>query len=240
MTTIQIKKNVKPVLDVGSALCDKPLHKKLDNYQLTSFMNNHTVNAFIGRSKSGKSSLLQGLFRSKNCLRGVFHNLYLVQPPTSRGSMKHDVFEKVSDDHYYPELTIENLEAIIADIETEPESNHCIIIDDCAAALKDKTLQKLFKQTIFNRRHMHISIYILSQTYYSIPREIRKLITNYIIFKVAKNELAEIFDENVETQIKNQNEISKLVFDAPFNFLGINVDTQTLLKNWDELIIPEL
>ena len=87
---------------------------------------------------------------------------------------------------------------------------------------------------------MHISIYILSQTYYSIPREIRKLITNYIIFKVAKNELAEIFDENVETQIKKQNEISKLVFDAPFNFLGINVDTQTLLKNWDELIIPEI
>ena len=37
----------------------------------------------------------------------------------------------------------------------------------------------------------------------------------------------------------NIDEILKLVYDKPFNFLFINTDTQTLFKNWDQILISE-
>ena len=35
------------------------------------------------------------------------------------------------------------------------------------------------------------------------------------------------------------NEIVKIVYDKPHNFLFINVDSQKMFKNWDELIFNE-
>jgi hypothetical protein len=48
--------------------------------------------------------------------------------------------------------------------------------------------------------------------------------------------------ENVFLEIVEQKkdlipEISKIVFDKPYQFLFINVDSQRMFKNWDELIL---
>ena len=82
----------------------------------------------------------------------------------------------------------------------------------------------LMKKLIFNRRHLRTSVFFLVQTYYSIPKDIRKLFSNLFIFRVNKNELTTIFDEIVEdkeiTDISPQ--ISKLIYDKPYNFMFIN------------------
>jgi len=241
MNQLTLQVNEAPTLDVGSARCDGGLHTKLNKFQLTQHLNAHTFNAFIGRPKSGKSSLIQGLFRSKECLNRVYHDIYLFQPPSSRGSMKKDVFAKLSGDKYYPELTAENLQAVIDKIEPNGENgeNACIVLDDMGAYLKDNSVQQLLKQIIYNRRHLRVSIYILAQTYMSIPRDLRKLVSNYIIFRVSKQELHAIFDEVVEGKKGWEDQVSKFVFDRPFNFLFVNVDSQSLFKNWDKIIFPD-
>lgn len=240
---ISIKKNDAPILPVCKMNCDDPLSCKLDKYELTKFMNTHTTNYLVGRPGSGKSSLLYSFFKSSKLFRKVFHNIYIFRPSASAGSMKDDIFSKVAEDQQYDELTYDNLAMCIDRLKATKAGgsgeNNCIIFDDMGAYLKNKATQLLFKELIYNRRHLHTSIFFLCQTYKSIVLDLRKLFTNIIIFKVSKLELLDIFEEAVEQKKGLSHTISKLVYDKKYNFLFVNYDTKRMFKNWDEIIIDE-
>ena len=124
---------------------------------------------------------------------------------------------------------------------SDPDHNNCIIFDDMTAYLKDYHVEKLLKELVFNRRHLRTSIFFLCQTYISVPKDLRKLFSNLFIFRVNKNELKLIFEEQIEdkTKVNLISEITKLVFDRPFQFLFINTDTQRFFKNFDELLFKD-
>jgi len=234
--TFELKKNPAPYLEPVKMNCDSGLHKKLNKYELTSFMNKHATNLFIGRPGSGKTSLITSMFKSKELFHHVFNNIHLFQPTHSRGSMKDNIFDTI--ERKYDELNVENLTAVIDEIKDEdPKYNNCIIFDDVTASLKDKGVKKLLKNIIFNRRHLRTSIFFLVQTYLSIERDIRKLFSNLIIFKVSKKELETIFEEHFEHNEDLAKPISKFVFDIPYNFLFINTDSGRMFKNFDEIIL---
>ena len=107
------------------------------------------------------------------------------------------------------------------------------------AYLKNNDIKKLLKEIVMNRRHKHVSKKILVQTYFSIEKDIRKLFSNLFIFKVSKHELNTIYDELIEHKREYVDEIIKLVYDKPFNYMFINTDTQRIFKNFDELIIED-
>jgi len=236
---ISIKKHKKPILTPCQMRCDKPLHKKLDKFELTKFLNQHTTNLLIGKPRSGKTSLLFSLFENKEILRKVYHKIYVFQPSPSRASMKNDIFGKLPSDQLFNELNFENLDLVMDEIEATSDLNIAIIFDDVGASLKNFDTMNLMKKLIFNRRHLHTSVFFLVQTYYSIPKDIRKLFSNIFVFRVNKNELATIFDEIVEDKemVDITHQISKLIYDKPYNFMFINTDTQRIFKNFDELII---
>jgi len=221
--------------------CDNFLHPKLEKYELTKCgLNCHSTNLFIGKPRSGKTSLLYSLFQSSKMLKKVFHNIYLFQPSHSRSSMKDKLFDVLDEENKIEEMTYENLLDVKERIQnTDEEENNCIIIDDMTAHLKDNDIVKLLKELVFNRRHLHVSIYFLCQTWYSIPKDIRKLFSNIFVFKVSKNELQTIFDETVEDREKTDNidGVRKLVYDEPFQYLFINTDSGRLFRGFDELLI---
>ncbi len=235
--SISIKKNAKPTFEIIGMNCDKPLSKSLDKYELTKFLNCHSTNLLIGKPGSGKTTLLISLFHK--LLRGCFHTIYLFQPTHSRASMKKDIFEQLADDQKYDELNYDNLITVLERIKSEPEYNHCIIFDDMGAYLKDNEIRKLLKEIIFNRRHYHISIYFLCQSYMSCEKTIRKLFSNIFVFRVSKNELETIFNEVVESQKDYIYDIAKIVFQNAHQYLFINTDSQRLFKGFDEIIISE-
>ena len=239
---ITIQKNKKPKLKACEMICDKELNAKLNKYELTKFLNSHTTNLLIGKPRSGKTSLLYSLFQSSRCLKKCFHNIYLFQPSHSRGSMKDKLFDKLPDDQKYEELDYESLDEVMDRIKmSDPDHNNCIIFDDMTAYLKDYHVEKLLKELVFNRRHLRTSIFFLCQTYISVPKDLRKLFSNLFIFRVNKNELKLIFEEQIEdkTKVNLISEITKLVFDRPFQFLFINTDTQRFFKNFDELLFKD-
>ena len=239
---ITIQKNKKPKLKACEMICDKELNSKLNKYELTKFLNAHTTNLLIGKPRSGKTSLLYSLFQSSRCLKKCFHNIYLFQPSHSRGSMKDKLFDKLPDDQKYEELDYESLDEVMDRIKmSDPDHNNCIIFDDMTAYLKDYHVEKLLKELVFNRRHLRTSIFFLCQTYISVPKDLRKLFSNLFIFRVNKNELKLIFEEQIEdkTKVNLISEITKLVFDRPFQFLFINTDTQRFFKNFDELLFRD-
>ena len=232
---MEIKKNKSPNLEPCIMNCDSGLHKKLNKFELSKFMNCHSTNMFVGKPESGKTSLVVSLFKSKEMLHRIYHNIYLFQPSHSRASMKDDIFDSISNK--YDELTYENLENVINQIKDEdPKYCNCVIFDDQGAYLKDKSTKKLLKELIYNRRHLRTSIFFLCQTFLSVEKDIRKLFSHLFVFRVSKKELELIFDELVEQSKEMVLPISKLVYDQPYNFLFMNTDSGRLFKNFDEIL----
>lgn len=238
MSHITIKINEKPHLPKCDFLCDVPLAEKLNEYELTRFMNSHSTNLFIGKPSSGKTSLLYSFFKSKKLFKKVFHNIYVFQPSRSRQSMSDKLFDTLPADQLYEELDYENLNEVMSKCKaSDSKENNAILFDDMGAYLKDTEILKLLKELIMNRRHLHVSCFFLSQTYKSVPKEIRKLFSNIFLFRVSKHELEDVFSELIEQRKDDVLAISKLVFDKPFQYLFINTDTQRLFKGFDEIII---
>ena len=86
---------------------------------------------------------------------------------------------------------------------------------------------------------MKLNIIITAQSYVNIPLDIRKCITSIIIFKPPKKELEILFQELIENKKDLFLDIMKIVYTDKHNFLFINVPTQKMFRNWDELIIKE-
>ena len=223
-------------------VCDRPLHKKLDDYPLTrDCLNKATTNLFIVKMGSGKTNLIYSFFKSKKLFHKTFHNIYLFQPPHSRASMKDKLFQNgIPDNQIFDELDYESLKTVADEIEEEDSKyNNIIIFDDQTVALKNEETLKLLKKLIFNHRHLNLTIYFLVQTYHSVPKEIRRLLSNIFCFRVSREELETIFSEVVEKRKNQFMEIAKKVFDKKYNWLMINTDSQRIYKMWDELKFSE-
>jgi hypothetical protein len=95
------------------------------------------------------------------------------------------------------------------------------------------------KRMIYNRRHLKLNIVMTAQVYPNIPLDIRKCITNLIMFKPPKMELEKVFEELIESKKESFEDIMKIVYDEPHNFLFVNVPSQKMFKNFDEIIIDD-
>lgn len=247
---IKLIKNKRPELPVCKMMCDVKINKTLDDYKLTTFLNRSQSTAIIGRPGSGKTSLLYALFKNKNpaLLRDAYHNIFLFQPKESGNSMSDNIFEKnLPPENLFYELTEDTLQSVFDRIKEDNESeeyegvlHHAIIFDDQTAHLRDNPkIKSILNELLFNRRHLHVSLFFIVQTFKSIEPSIRKLIDNYFLYKTNKQALEQIASEVIEIQSKYVIPLSNLVYDAKFNFLFINVETKTLMKNWDTIVIEE-
>jgi DNA replication protein DnaC len=238
MSIITIKENEKPKIWSMETNCDSGLHDKLNKYELTKFLNKHSTNLIVGRPGSGKSSFLYSMMRDP--MRKVFHHIYYFCPKKSMESVKNNIFERLPEDQIYHELTYENLNEVLEKIQDTPKNeNNAIIMDDQGAYLKQAETKQLFKMILMNKRHLSLSLFVLQQTYISIEKDLRKLFDNMFIYKVNKNELQTIFDEVVESRKDDALQVSKIVYDKPYQFLFIHPDSQRMFKNFDELIFSE-
>lgn len=237
---LTLKKNNAPKLKVLPMNCDVQLSKKLDDYELTKFLNQHTSSIILGRPGSGKSCLMYSFFSSRKLLRNVYENVFLFIPSGSLASMGEDnLYRSLPDDKIYHELTIENLQYVLDYMENEATCNHCIIIDDMGAYLKDNVILKKLKKCLFNMRHIHLSIFFLCQTFKSIPKELRSVVSNLFIFKVSKFEFTSICDELITINKDCIQELMDLLYKDKYNFLFYNINSNRLFKNFDEILVDK-
>lgn len=245
---LEIVEHNHPHLKIPECACDEELNPVLNNYELfkIAFNKLSTATLIIGKPGQGKTTFVQSLFSSRRGLRGKYSKIYLFCPPRSRDSMLDGALNQVDAERIYDELDYDNLSDVMEMCKEDNNNDcktklkFCLIFDDMGAYLKNKYTLKLFNEMLMNRRHMRISVIFLVQTFYSVSREMRRLFTNYFIFKVNKRALTEIFDEILEEQNKELiNDIGKLVYDKPHSFLYINSDNGRLFKNWDEIVIND-
>ena len=239
--TISIKEHEKPPLAICKMKCDTLLHEKLEQYELLKFLNRHTTTAIIGKPKQGKSSLVWSLFKSRKALKKTYTKIFYIAPIASMSSMDDNIFSALPDEQIYNELNGEVLAEIIHFAKhSDVDEKICIVIDDMGSQLKRPDVIQGLREIAMNKRHYHIfNTLILQQTWKSAPLEVRRLYDNIILFKVGQNDLNNVFEEVLQSYKDKVLEISKLVFNKPYQFLFINVESGRLFKSWDELVFSD-
>lgn len=236
---MHIIKHKKLQLSMPEFLCDHKLNKKMENYQMLTHLNAFTFDVFIGKPGSGKTSLLISFLNNKNVYKKVFNNVLVVMPSSSIQSMKKNVFKDHDQDKMYNELTLNTITDIRNKLTsyTEDDETTLLIMDDVGASLKNNEIQKMLKQIIYNRRHLKVKIIILAQSFLSIPREIRKLINNCVMFKPSKVEMENFLTELFES---NKDDVIPLMqlYKNKGDYLMLNIDNQKIYnQDFNEIII---
>ena len=181
-----------------------------------------------------------GFLKHPKLLKKVFHIIYIFQPTVSGESMKDNMFSCLPDYQRFDKLNYDDLSDVLERITNREKSEeNCVILDDQAAYLKQKSTRTLFEKLVYNRRHLRTNIFFLTQGWKKIPLDLRKVFSNIFLSKVAKKELYTIWDEAIEENVELVPKISKLVFDKKHNFLFVNVESKRMFKNWDEIIIED-
>jgi hypothetical protein len=167
--------------------------------------------------------------------------VFYIAPASSLKSMQDDIFSKLPDDQIFTELNGEVLDEIIERAKNREDGDKiCIIIDDMASQLKNSDVVSRIKLLCMNRRHMGLySLFIMSQTWKSVPFEVRRLYSNIFLFKVSPDEMETIFTETLPQYKPISNDIQKIVFNQAHEYLVINTESGRLFKKFDELIIND-
>lgn len=243
--SLELKENKKLDLTVPRFNCDdNPLGSHLNEYEMLSHLNCFGFTGIIGRPGSGKTSLLVSFLTGrgdKRVFKKVFDNVFVVMPSSSRNSMLKNPFEKHHEEKMFEDLDYDTIGAIYDKLKaaSSEKETSMLILDDIGASLKNVEIQKLFRKIIYNRRHLKVHVFVLLQSYLSVPKEIRKLFTNIIMFKPSKVEFQNLFDELFETKKDLAIDVMKMVYDKKHEYLFLNVETQKVYKNFDEIIFHE-
>ena len=235
---IRIKENKKPNIEKINFECDEEIHKRLNEYELSKdFLNKSNTTIFIGRQGSGKTSLMVNII--KKLYKKCFHFIYVFMPHSSRKSLKNNIFDKYLDpSQIFEELNLETINELYQKLKENSEngSRSLIIFDDVQKSLKDHSVLLSLKNIIANQRHLKVCNIILLQNYYALDKSLRELANNIIMFKLNKSQTEKIFNEAVESAKDKFSQIRDLVFDKPYTWLFINLPSQRIFKEFDEII----
>lgn len=221
--------------------CDDEIDKKLNEYPLIrDFFNKSNTTVFLGKPGSGKTSLLVNFITK--IYKKKFHKIYVFMPETSRKSLKNNIFEKfISPDQLYEELNVDTINEVYEKIKANSMEGlrSFLVLDDVQKALRDNQVTKVIKNLFANRRHLKLVIFVMLQNYFALEPRLRELISNIILFKMGKAEQIKIFEEIIETKKDSFNELQTIVFDKPYQWLFVNIESQRVFKCFDEIIKNE-
>jgi ABC-type branched-subunit amino acid transport system ATPase component len=229
-------------LKIPEFLCDGGLAPHLEKYEMLNNLNGYYFTGILGRPGSGKTSFLVSLLTGKKkdkVFRKVFNNLYLIMPSSSRHSMKKNIFKNHDESKMFDDLTLSNLNDIYnkLEISTLEDESSLLILDDVGASLKNLSIQTLLRKLIYNRRHLKCHIIILLQSFMSVPKEVRKLFNNLIVFKPSKIEFETLCEEIFEMNRDNALQLMNYVYKEPHDYLFLNCLNRKMYKDFNEIIL---
>jgi len=214
------------------------------------FPNKSFFKIIVGKPGSGKSSLLVNLITRKkkgNMLpiyRKKFNFIYLFCPPSSLKSLSKNPFECLPDDQIYDDFNEETLDDCIDNLEENSEANETslVIIDDLASSLKEgnRNFQKDFLRLVFNRRHLRVSVILLSQRLFCIPKAVRSVATHIILFPPGnKSEKEIIHKEFIPIPKNSYKKLSNFVWRTKHDTLFHEINSKEFYRNFNKINLSD-
>ena len=115
-----------------------------------------------------------------------------------------------------------------------------IVFDDMIShVVSDKKAQKILKDLFIRCRKLNISLCFLTQSYFSVSKDVRLNCTHYILFKLKnQRELQNIaINHSADLDYKDFIKIYRICTKEPFNFLtNDTTKDKKFIKNFDETL----
>ena len=104
--------------------------------------------------------------------------------------------------------------------------------------MSDKKAQQILKDLLIRCRKLNISICFLTQSYFSVPKDVRLNCTHYILFKLNNKRKLQNIAINHSANIDYKHFI-KMYSDSarePFNFFTIDTKNNIFIKSFDDIL----
>jgi hypothetical protein len=188
----------------------------------------------------GKTSLMTSYV--KNIWSNCYHKIILIMPENSRESIENDLFGKcLHPNQLFTELTSDVLSSIYDDCKesSSDKKTTLLIIDDFQAQLKDKDIVKVLQKIITKMRHLRTTIVLLNQNYQALPKMLRELASNLVMFNLGKSQMQKIFDESIQYPREIFQELMKQTYQQPHDYMVVNLRNKHIYKGFDRFNINE-
>lgn len=229
--------NTKLIVKPPEFLCDRPIS---ENIQPPLPKTAHFA-SLMGSAGSGKTSLMINMLTSKGMYKSAFDHVHLCCPKNSIGSLKDDIWEGHPADKIHDTLDYHTLNVIAGKCEDRAKvkphgETTLLIIDDMTAFLKKREIEDKLREMIYNRRHLRLSIWMLVQSYNSIPLAVRKTLSHFFMFRPRnKKEAESIWEELMFMPRKLGDELLKYVYREQYDFMMGDCNTGEVYRNFNKI-----
>lgn len=230
--------------------CDKRIKDKKGKSISPPLMNTSHFMLISGASGSGKTNLLVNLLKSKNSTkdgkyklsyRNMFNKVIFVSP--SAATIKKSPLAKIADNQKFEELNYEVFDLLeeIGEDAVEEDKHNLLILDDVSSQLRSKENEKILNQTIKNRRHKNLSVWIITHKVTDAAPSLRSNANMIVLFRPKTNkEKTAIQEEYMLLPKKEAEEIFDAAFKTRFDFLLIDASLREgadfkFYRNFNEL-----
>lgn len=228
----------KPNLSKIKMNCDDIIDDKLKKYPMVNDVWSKTsFNIIVGKMGQGKTSLATNLV--KKVFKNIFHHIYVFMPHNSRVSIDNDIYgQYIPDECLYDTLTEENLMEVYDKLQESSENCEysLLIIDDFQAQLKDPEIVKVLQKIITKQRHLRATTFLLQQNFQALVKPLRELVSNVITYNVGKSQLTKMFDEIVQIEKGQYQDLIDLAFQDPHDWILININgNRNIYRMFDKI-----
>ena len=214
----------KPKLKPVHMMCDDIIDSKLEEFpSIKMCFGTSNTTLLSGGTGSGKTTWLIQMLKS--IWKKVYHDIFLIMPENSLNSIsdKDNVFRKYLDpENIYHTYDVETLKEIYEKVEENASNGYysLILIDDMGNQLKNKMEAKILQSMFLKNRHLRLSAFVLVQNFYQMPKLIREITNNAILFNTNKSMNEKFFHEMMGIKKNEFDELMKYLVTAKISNLN--------------------
>lgn len=240
---MKIIKNPKPKLPKVQMTCDTPIDEKLEHIPaIKQCFSKSNVTLISGGMGSGKTTFVLQMLRG--VFKGCYETIYLFMPEQSFESiperdkkfLRKMLVDEQGESTIYHELNTDNLTELYGTLEQDAldKFNSLIIIDDFGADLKNKKIEHILNRICLKNRHLKSTVWMLTQNYYMMPKKMREICNNVVMFNTNKSQNQKLFDEQFDLKEQQFRQLMRLV-PTRHDYLILNLNYKKIYHNWDEI-----
>jgi len=233
---MKITELAKPKLKPVKMTCDSYIDQKLEEFPaIKQCFGTSNTTLICGGTGSGKTTWLIQMLKSvwKRC----YHDIFLIMPENSMNSISEqdNVFKKYLDpETIYHTYDVETLKTIYDKIETNANDGYysLLLVDDFGNLLKSKMEAKILQSLFLKNRHLRLSAFVLVQNFYQMPKLIREITNNAILFNTNKSMNEKFFKEMVNIKPDEFMQLMKLL-STTHDYVLVSLKHKKIYHNWN-------